>query len=145
MSSDIEKYDEWDPEASIQLLKIPSVPNYAGLRKLIENSSSAWLEEFLGRDGLGVLFNRLEKLSGGESGGSSSSISNALLLLEVTYAVRAVANSKVGLEYLLAQRQFTRQLINGLLWNFVFIQFDIFTLLSSICILHYYYRVRRQS
>lgn len=145
MSSDIEKYDEWDPEASIQLLKIPSVPNYAGLRKLIEHSSSTWLEEFLGRDGLGVLFNRLEKLSGGESGGSSSSISNALLLLEVTYAVRAVANSKVGLEYLLAQRQFTRQLINGLLWNFVFIQFDIFTLLSSICILHYYYRVRRQS
>lgn len=85
------------------------MPNYAGLRKLIENASSLWMEEFLSREGLAVLFDRLEKLSSVGGG-----LSNALLLLEVVYAVRAVANSKVGLEYLLAQRQFTRQLMNGL-------------------------------
>lgn len=65
------------------------------------------MEEFLARDGLAVLFDRLEKLS------TSFSISSALFQLEVAYAIKAVLNSKTGLEYLLAQRQFTRQLITG--------------------------------
>ena len=67
-----------------------------------------WMEEFLARDGLAVLFDRLEKLSSG------CSIANALFQLEVTYAIRAVVNSKIGLEYLLLHRQFSRQLINGI-------------------------------
>lgn len=99
--------DEWDPELSIQLLRIPSLPNYAGFRKLVENAKPTWMEEFLERDGLACLFDRLEKLS------ASYSISNALFQLEVAYAIRAVLNSKIGIEYLLAHRQFTRQLING--------------------------------
>jgi hypothetical protein len=104
----LEKFEEWDPELSIQLLKIPSLPNYSGFRKLIENAKSSWMEDFLERDGLAVLFDRLEKLSTGFS------ITNALFQSEVTYAIRAVVNSKIGLEYLLAHRQFTRQLFNGM-------------------------------
>lgn len=96
---------------SIQLLKIPTVPNYAGVRKLIENASTLWMEDFLNRDGLAVLFSSLEKLSAKSQ--LSGSFSNAVLQLEVVFAVRAVVNSKVGLEYLLSQRQFTRQLIKG--------------------------------
>lgn len=66
------------------------------------------MEDFLARDGLAILFDKLEKLSTGFS------ISNATFQLEVAYSIRAVLNSKVGLEYLLTQRQFTRQLINGI-------------------------------
>ena len=59
----LEKFEEWDPELSIQLLKVPSLPNYSGFRKLIENAKPSWMEDFLERDGLAVLFDRLEKLS----------------------------------------------------------------------------------
>ena len=104
----LEKFEEWDPELSIQLLKVPSLPNYSGFRKLIENAKPSWMEDFLERDGLAVLFDRLEKLS------TSFSITNALFQSEVTYAIRAVVNSKIGLEYLLAHRQFTRQLFSGI-------------------------------
>ena len=105
------------------MIRIPSVPNYAGVRKLIEHSTPEWLEEFLARDGLSLLFTSLEKLSSGKSvaggggSGGSGGFSAALLQLEVVYAVRAVVNSKVGLEYLLTQRQFTRQLIQGSSFN----------------------------
>jgi len=103
------KFSEWDPELAIQLLRIPSVPNYAGVRKLIENASASWMEEFLQNGGLAVLFNNLEKLSAS----SVCGFSNTLLELEVVYAVKAVINSKVGIEFLLTQKQFTRQLIKG--------------------------------
>lgn len=104
----LERFDEWDPELSIQLLKIPSLANYSGFRKLIENAKSSWMEDFLEGDGLAVLFDRLEKLSTGFG------ITNALFQSEVAYAIRAVVNSKIGLEYLLAHRQFTRQLFSGM-------------------------------
>ena len=106
------KFSEWDPELAIQLLRIPAVPNYAGVRKLIENASVSWMDQFLQNDGLAILFNNLEKLSTIKTS-SACGFSNTLLQLEVVYAVKAVINSKVGIEYLLSKRQFTRQLIKG--------------------------------
>lgn len=46
-----------------QLIRIPSVPNYSGLRKLIENADSTWMEGFLEREGLALLFDSLEKVT----------------------------------------------------------------------------------
>lgn len=88
------------------------------------------MEDFLERDGLAVLFDRLEKMSTGFS------ITNSLFQLEVTYAIRAVVNSKIGLEYLLAHRQFTRQLFNGIFeihlhWFNVIINFSFIYLFSN--------------
>ena len=94
----------------MQFLRIPNAPNYAAVLKLIENASALWMEEFLQKGGLAALFDNLEKLSV-SSGGDK--LLNTLLQLEAVKAVRAVLNSKVGLEYLLTQRQFTRQLIQG--------------------------------
>lgn len=102
-------FSEWEPELAIQLLRIPSVPNYAGVRKLIEMASAPWMEEFLQNGGLSVLFNSLEKLSAS----SVCGFSNTLLELEVVYAIKSVINSKVGIEFLLTQKQLTRQLIKG--------------------------------
>ena len=104
------KFSEWDPELTMQFLRIPNAPNYAAVLKLIENASALWMEEFLQKGGLAALFDNLEKLSV-SSGGDK--LLNTLLQLEAVKAVRAVLNSKVGLEYLLTQRQFTRQLIQG--------------------------------
>ncbi|XP_046647643.1 inverted formin-2-like [Daphnia pulicaria] len=122
------KFEEWDPELSIQLLKIPSLPNYSGFRKLIENAKSSWMEDFLERDGLAVLFDRLEKLSTGFS------ITNALFQSEVTYAIRAVVNSKIGLEYLLAHRQFTRQLFNAMATKNTLVKKLVLELFSAVCV-----------
>ena len=106
MAACLDKLESWDPELSIQLLRVPSLPNYAGFRKIIEHAKPAWMEEFLMRDGLSVLFDKLEKVS------SSFGISNAIFQLELVYAIRAVLNSRIGLEYLLTQRKLTRQLMN---------------------------------
>jgi hypothetical protein len=114
-----------------QLIRIPSVPNYSGVRKLIENATSAWMEEFLAREGLVLLFSSLEKLSSTITGGRGGGFSNALLQLEVVYAVRAVVNSKVGLEYLLSQRQLTRQLVQG---NLLSPDIDAISRLSPVAI-----------
>ena len=44
---------------------------------------------------------------------TAGGFSSALLQLDVVYAVRAVVNSKSGLEFLLGRRQLTRQLVQG--------------------------------
>lgn len=68
-----------------------------------------WLEDFLGLDGLGVLFESLERL--GERG--FSSIADALLQLECVLCIKAVMNSTTGLDYITNDSSYVRKLAKG--------------------------------
>lgn len=65
-----------------------------------------WLEDFLNLDGLGVLFESLERLS--DRG--FSSITDAILQLECVLCVKTVMNSTSGLEYIINNDDYTRKL-----------------------------------
>ncbi|XP_045594801.2 inverted formin-2 isoform X1 [Procambarus clarkii] len=120
----------WDPETCVTLLRIPSVSNYSGLKKLMEVASKEWLEDFLNLDGLGVLFESLERLSDRRF----SSIADALLQLECVLCVKAVMNSKTGLEYIINSDNYTRKLAKALDSRNMLVKKQVFELLSALCV-----------
>ena len=99
-----------DPNVCIQWLQIPTIHNYAGLKKHIEaaNLDAEWMEKFLGLDGLDILLEVLERFSD-----RALSISDAYLQMEIVGCIKAVMNSKAGLDFIINQDNFTRKLAGG--------------------------------
>ena len=95
------------PEFCVRLLKSPSVQNYHGIRSKLKSSSEDWITEFLDNDGMEVLLGALERLS------SRKLFVDAVVLLECTYCIKTVLNSKSGLQFMIANREFTRRLGGG--------------------------------
>lgn len=98
-----------DPELCIRLLQMPSVVNYSGLRKRLEGSDGGWMVQFLEQSGLDLLLEALARLSGR----GVARISDALLQLTCISCVRAVMNSQQGMEYILSNQAYVRQLSQG--------------------------------
>lgn len=97
-----------EPELCIQLMRIPSINNYSGLKKRIKASSTEWLEGFLELDGLGVLLDVVERLSD-----RGMSFTDAYLQVEIVGCIKAVMNSKTGMDFLIESVDFTRKLARG--------------------------------
>ncbi|KAF7461702.1 Hypothetical predicted protein [Marmota monax] len=95
-----------DPELCIRLLQMPSVVNYSGLRKRLESSDGGWMVQFLEQSGLDLLLEALARLSGR----GVARIADALLQLTCVSCVRAVMNSQQGIEYILSNQGYVRQL-----------------------------------
>ncbi|KAI8508750.1 hypothetical protein Bbelb_138490 [Branchiostoma belcheri] len=119
-----------DPELCIRLLRTPTVQNYSGLKKKLEHCDAEWMQDFLQLDGLGVLFECLDRLS--DRG--FSSFTNAYIQLECVGCVRAVMNSRTGLEYIIENREFTRTLAKALDTENTMVKKQVFELLSAICV-----------
>lgn len=98
-----------DPELCIRLLQMPSVVNYSGLRKRLESSDGGWMVQFLEQSGLDLLLEALARLSGR----GVARIADALLQLTCISCVRAVMNSQQGIEYILSNQGYVRQLSQG--------------------------------
>lgn len=98
-----------DPELCIRLLQMPSVVNYSGLRKRLESSDGGWMVQFLEQSGLDLLLEALARLSGR----GVARIADALLQLTCVSCVRAVMNSQQGIEYILSNQGYVRQLSQG--------------------------------
>lgn len=98
-----------DPELCIRLLQMPSVVNYSGLRKRLEGSDGGWMVQFLEQSGLDLLLEALARLSGR----GVARIADALLQLTCVSCVRAVMNSRQGMEYILSNQAYVRQLSQG--------------------------------
>ena len=98
-----------DPELCIRLLQMPSVVNYSGLRKRLESSDGSWMVQFLEQSGLDLLLEALARLSGR----GVARIADALLQLTCISCVRAVMNSQQGIEYILSNQAYVRQLSLG--------------------------------
>ncbi|KAK3880503.1 hypothetical protein Pcinc_014994 [Petrolisthes cinctipes] len=119
----------WDPETCVTLLRMPTVSNYSGLKKLMEMAGKEWLEEFLSLGGLEVLFESLTRLS--ERG--FSSIADALLQLECVLCIKAVMNSRTGLQYIVNNHQYIRKLTTSLESRNMLVKKQVFELLSALC------------
>lgn len=98
-----------EPELCIRLLQVPSVVNYSGLRKRLEGSDGGWMVQFLEQSGLDLLLEALARLSGR----GVARIADALLQLTCVSCVRAVMNSREGIQYILSNQAYVRQLSLG--------------------------------
>lgn len=98
-----------EPELCIRLLQMPSVVNYSGLKKRLENSDDAWMVQFLELCGLDLLLEALDRLSGR----GVARISDALLQLTCINCVRAVMNSHKGIKYIVSNEGYVRKLFQG--------------------------------
>ncbi|XP_072041000.1 inverted formin-2-like isoform X2 [Amphiura filiformis] len=123
-----------DPELCIQWLQIPTVHNYAGLKKRIRtaNQDAEWMDKFLGLDGLDVLFEVLQRFSD-----RSLSFTDAYLQLEIVGCIKAVMNSKAGLDFIVDHDDFTRKLAGALNTNNQMVKKQVFELLSALCVYNY--------
>ena len=101
--------DDVSPELCIRLLNTPSIRNFFGLKTKFNNSSKDWLEEFVSRDGMCVLFNALERL--GRRG--QTSFFDTLLQLECVNCIKVVLNSKAGLDSMTENPKLTDHLVGG--------------------------------
>ena len=101
--------NEADPELCIRLITRPNVQNYSGIKARIQKSTVLWMEEFLMLGGLEALFLSLERLSDKEI----CSFIDAFIQLEAVQCIKAVMNSKTGLDYMIESQNFTRTLATG--------------------------------
>lgn len=113
-SKETRKYEseslaEADPEFCIRLITKPTVQNYAGIKSRIQKSVAEWMGEFLKLGGLDALFLSLERLSDK----NVCSFVDAFIQLEAVQCIKAVMNSKAGLEYMIESQNFTRELTTG--------------------------------
>lgn len=120
---------QWEPDLCIQLLRIPACQNYAAIKKLIDKAPKEWLLEFLERDGLGVLLESLEKL-----GTKGFSCVDTFSQLQCVGSLRAVMNSKSGLEFITKDAEYTRQLANVLVSCNNIVKLQVFELLCAVCL-----------
>ena len=98
---------EASPEYCIRLLRFPSVQTYHGIHSKLKCSSDEWIFEFLQNNGMEVLLDALERLS------SLKMFVDAVMLLECTSCIKTAMNSKIGLDFMVGNRDFTRRLGRG--------------------------------
>ncbi|XP_038633960.1 inverted formin-2-like isoform X5 [Scyliorhinus canicula] len=119
-----------EPELCIRLLQVPTVVNYSGLRKRLENSSNDWMVQFLELSGLDLLLEALNRLSGR----GVARISDALLQLTCVKCVRAVLNSSSGIDYIVNNEGYVRKLSQALDTANVTVKKQVFELLAALSI-----------
>ncbi|XP_053330980.1 inverted formin-2 isoform X2 [Spea bombifrons] len=119
-----------DPELCIRLLQIPSVVNYSALKKRLESSDDNWMVQFLELNGLDLLLEALDRLSGR----GVSRIADALLQLTCISCVRTLMNSTKGIEYIVENEGYVRKLSRALDTSNIMVKKQVFELLSALCI-----------
>ncbi|XP_078262602.1 inverted formin-2 isoform X2 [Rhinoraja longicauda] len=119
-----------EPELCIRWLQIPTVVNYSGLRKRLENSSNDWMVQFLELGGLDLLLEALDRLSGR----GVAKITDALLQLTCVKCVRAVMNSSKGIDYIINNQGYIRKLSQALDTANITVKKQVFELLAALCI-----------
>ena len=90
-------------------MQVPTVTNYSGLLRRLQSSTTAWKVQFLELRGLDLLLEALERVSGR----GCLHITDALLQLKCVVCVRAVMNSKTGLDFMLDNQGYVRTLTQG--------------------------------
>lgn len=134
--------DRWNPETCVRLLRMPSVQNYSGLRKLISESDKNWMVEFLDMGGLEVLFESVDRLSSKKSC-NSSRLEHTLLLLQCVSCLKAVTNSHTALDHIIQQKTYAEKIAEGKIY-FLFIHSKEFKQIIFLKIkLGIFYRSKR--
>ncbi|XP_039902533.1 inverted formin-2-like isoform X2 [Simochromis diagramma] len=119
-----------DPELCIRLLQVPTVVNYSGLQRRLEVSNRSWMVQFLELQGLDLLLEALERLSGR----GCARIADALLQLTCVSCVRAIMNSSAGLHFILDNEGYIRMLAQALDTSNVMVKMQLFQLLAALAV-----------
>lgn len=98
-----------EPEICVSLLRIPSMHTFSALKKKLKNVDPDWIQGFLEADGLEVLLDCVDNIGSRRV----TQLSDAMLLLECVACIKAVMNSKLGLEYIVGHKEHTRKLVKG--------------------------------
>ncbi|XP_052009430.1 inverted formin-2-like isoform X2 [Xyrauchen texanus] len=117
-----------DAELCIRLLQVPTVVNYSGLKKRLENSDEAWMVLFLELSGLDLLLEALDRLSGR----GCSRIADALLQLTCVNCVKAVMNSSAGIHFIIDNEGYVRKLSQALDTSNTMVKKQVFELLAAL-------------
>lgn len=96
-------------ELCVRLLSSSCLQNFSGLKTKLQTSSAEWITEFLSQGGMEVLFEALERLSRG----SKMAFLEALMQLECVNCIKAVMNSKQGLDSMIENKALVRNLAKG--------------------------------
>uniref|UniRef100_A0A8C7D4S3 Inverted formin 2 n=1 Tax=Oncorhynchus kisutch TaxID=8019 RepID=A0A8C7D4S3_ONCKI len=116
------------PELCIRLLQVPTVVNYSGVRRRLEGSDQEWMVQFLELNGLDLLMEALERLSGR----GCARIADALLQLTCVACVKAVMNSSAGLHFILDNEGYVRTLSQALDTSNTMVKMQVFELLAAL-------------
>lgn len=96
-------------ELCVRLLSSSCLRNFSGLKTKLQTSSAEWIAEFLTQGGMEVLFEALERLS---RGGKVAFV-EAFMQLECVNCIKAVMNSKQGLDSMVENKSLVRNLVEG--------------------------------
>lgn len=120
-----------DPELFITLMDRGL--NFRGLMHRLKTADQHWIEQFLSMGGLTAIFDALEAM--GTQG--FSSITDALKQLECVACVKAVMNSKFGLDFIILQpgEGFVKKLTQGAC---IKVEFAVSQSLIAKALLHLY-------
>ncbi|KAJ8298508.1 hypothetical protein KUTeg_025039 [Tegillarca granosa] len=122
--------DNCDPEICVNLLRIPSIQLFGSLKKKIKQSGIDWIQGFLDAAGLDVLFDCVDTVGNRRV----NQLADALLLAECVACIKTVLNSKIGLDYLSQNSDYTKKLVKALDTNNVMVKKQVFELLSALCV-----------
>ena len=100
------------PEDFVRALRYPSCKLYSELKRQLGEHVSSWTREFLRLDGLGLVFDSLNTLC--ERG--FSKFTDAYLQFECVGVIRAVMDSRIGLDYIVENKEYTYKLGAGKLY-----------------------------
>ena len=101
----------WDVESElvIKFLTLPNARNYTALRRQLEKCDAVWMTEFLEHDGLEIMFSALRQMAQR----SYMKFADAVLQLELIRCIKAVMNSKVGMEFVIDHGEMVHKLTLG--------------------------------
>ncbi|XP_076352422.1 uncharacterized protein LOC143247809 [Tachypleus tridentatus] len=119
-----------DTGRHIRALGKSSSKVYSSLRRRLEHADRQWIEVFLQSDGLALLLDSLHRLC--ERG--YSGFLEAYTQLECVKCVRAVMDSRIGLDYIVENKEYTQKLATALDTNNVTVKKQVFELLSALCV-----------
>ncbi|RUS85552.1 hypothetical protein EGW08_006695 [Elysia chlorotica] len=130
-SQDMERHlDDCDPQTCVLYSHSPSVQVYFALKNRLEKSSDAWLKEFVALDGLESLLDSLCHMVGPKFSG----FSDAILQIDCLSCIRAVLNSRVGMDALVASPQGLKKLLKGVDLANTLPRKHVIEILSVVCL-----------
>uniref|UniRef100_T1IRH5 FH2 domain-containing protein n=1 Tax=Strigamia maritima TaxID=126957 RepID=T1IRH5_STRMM len=118
-----------DPVACLHWIRSGSTRTFAQLRRRLQTASCDWIVHFLRVDGLGVLLDSLHVLCSQ----SRASLCTICTQLECVLCVKRVMESKIGLDYIVDNKEYTQKLAAALDTNNVSVKKQVFELLSALC------------
>ena len=103
--------DDLDPDECIDLLQIGTrIEIFLAVRHKILDCTRKWMKEFVRQGGLSYLLDALEDLTSKRT----FDISETLEILECVSCIKAVMNSKNGLEAMVERKECAQKLAKGL-------------------------------